>query len=178
MRQSRRVLPKRRELSNPRGRPNQRDMSITDGKPRAAYFDPTSKRGVLRRSVGAERAPLRKMHPWRGSSTLIRRAVPRWRLSAALRDYPFAGERKRSGRSRPARMGATAAFHRLSLRRTGLWLCAAMARHTRPAGSLGVGKRLAGQLRGAGDKRQEPHDTGGSDSNERYAQRALPQQSS
>ena len=60
----------------------------------------------------------------------------------------------------------------------GLWLCAAMAGHTRPARSLGVGKRLPGQLRGAGDKRQESHYTGGSDGNERYAQRALQQQSS
>jgi hypothetical protein len=60
----------------------------------------------------------------------------------------------------------------------GSLLCAAVAGHTRPARSFGVGDRLGGQLRGAGDKRQESHYAGGSDGKERYAQRALQQQSS
>jgi len=53
-----------------------------------------------------------------------------------------------------------------------------MAGHTRPALSRGAGKRLAGQLRGAGDKRQETYDTGGGDGHDRYAQRPLQQQPS
>jgi len=53
-----------------------------------------------------------------------------------------------------------------------------VAGHTRTARKLGVGKRLPGQLRRARDKRQETHYTGGSGRNERYAQRALQQQSS
>jgi hypothetical protein len=60
----------------------------------------------------------------------------------------------------------------------GLWPCAAVAGHARPARALGVGEHLAGRLRRAGDKRQEPHDTGGGDGDEGDAQRPLQQQSS
>jgi len=129
----------RRELSNPRGRPNQRDMSITDGKPRAAYFERRSKAGNVAQATRSADLALHEVEAWRH-----------------------------------------AAFHRLLfiIAQNGLWLCAAMAGQTRPARSLGAGKRLAGRLRGAGDKRQETYDTGGGDGHDRYAQRPLQQQPS
>ena len=168
------MLPKRRELSNPRGRSNQRDMLITDGKPRAAYFERRSNRGVARRSAASRESPAQENASWRGSSTLIRRSAPRWRLSTEISKPSL--RRAIAERTGPISPGSNGRNGRLSpfiIAQNGLWPCAAMAGHTRPARSLGVGKRLPGNLRCASDKRQESHYTGGGDGNERHAQRPL-----
>jgi hypothetical protein len=85
---------------------------------------------------------------------------------------------ERTGPISPGSNGRKGRLSPFIIAQNGLWLCAAMAGHTRPARSLGVGKRLPGNLRCASDKRQESHYTGGGDGNERHAQRPLQQQSS
>jgi len=88
------------------------------------------------------------------------------------------GQAEEIGPISPCSNGRNGRLSPFIIAQNGLWLCAAMAGHTRPARSLGVGKRLPGQLRGAGDKRQETYDTGGGDGHDRYPQRPLQQQPS